>query len=250
MRKLPTLPKQLTEHLSTLSPSTAGQYRRRLARYHERTGCRLSSITRRSVVDYLTYLSRDCNVSASYQNVALSALRWAVRVTGQSTDLTGLTARRSDTLPAIVSHRDALAVLKRLKGQTWCIVSLVYGAGLSLTEAIDLTRDSIGPASITLNGRNAPLPDALSNSLRGYVLLAGSDGRLFRVNQNTVTQGLRRAVEAAGLNRTVGTRELRNSFAARMLDQGATIAEVKEMMGYRRLDTLLKIQAQIKTRPA
>lgn len=248
MKKLPALPKQLTVHLSDLSPSTASQYSRRLARFYQHTGCKLSAITRKAVYDYLVYLARDRHVSASYQNTCLSALRWAVRVTGQRADLTGLTARRSERVPSIISRVAARDIIFKLNGQTKDVIKLVYLSGLSLSEALGVTCDSINGNQIIVNSRFVYIPEEIGDRLSAYATLAGSSGRLFTVNQNTVTQSLKRAVQAAGITQTVGTRELRNSFAARLFEVGCTIMEIKEVMGYKRLGTLLKIQDQIKTR--
>lgn len=247
MQKLPSLPKQLAAHIDQLSPTTARQYSRRLARFNQHTGVRLSRLSRSSVESYLVYLARERQVSASYQNTCLSALRWAARVTGQAVDLSGLTARRSHRIPRIVSHRDALDVLGRLAGQEYAVAALVYGAGLSLNEALTMTTAALQTHSnnLVIGDRQTVRPAVVKPLLRAYSILASEDGRLFSVNQNTVTQAIKRACELAGLN-PIGTRELRNSFAARLFEQGANVAEVAQMMGYKRVGTLLSILDQTK----
>lgn len=127
------------------------------------------------------------------------------------------------------------------------MVSLVYGSGLTLSEAVNLRADQLNFGSrriVVTADRSTVLPKTLVDQLRLFSLLS-SDGRLFSVSALSVHRALKRAVNEAGLSHPIGTRELRFGFAARLLEQGETIIEVQQMMGYRRLDTLLKLQDQL-----
>ena len=242
------LPPAVATQLAALSPSTRALYARWLVKFYAHSLTPLSRVKRDAVQSFLVTLARS-RVSASYQNTALSALRWLVAATGQDVDLSGLCARRPARLPIAATEAEARAVLSHLHGQPAAVVGLIYGSGLTLSEAVHLPVSALARSGIRFGGREAPLPEALAAKLRAYAALSES-GRLFTVSALTVHRALQRAQRAAGLSRPIGTRELRFGFAARLLDQGVTIVEVAKIMGYRRLDTLLKIKDQIGPRPA
>jgi len=247
MAKLPPI---VTEKLSALSPSTAGLYARWLVKFYAHCLTPLSRVRRDDVYSFLASLANS-SVSASYQNTALSALRWLVAATGQDVDLSGLFARRPQRLPLAATPAEATALLGHLRGEAKLVVSLVYGSGLTLSEAVNLRADQLLPKSGRIqvtSDRVTVLPRSLRDPLQLSAMLA-SGPRLFAVSALTVHRALKRAHRAAGLSRPIGTRELRFGFSARMLEQGETIVKVQRMMGYRSLDTLLKIQDQSKPRP-
>jgi len=80
-------------------------------------------------------------VSASTQNQALSALLFLYRhvldrEVGELGDV--IRARHSRRLPVVFTREEARAVLDRLNGDKWLIVSLLYGSGLRLMECLNL----------------------------------------------------------------------------------------------------------------
>lgn len=237
------LPPAVTTQIATLAPSTRALYARWLIKFYAHSLTPLSRVKRDAVHSFLLALARS-RVSASYQNTALSALRWLVAATGQEVDLSGLCAKRPARLPSAATEAEARAVLSHLHGQPAAVVGLVYGSGLTLSEAVHLPVAALSRSGIRFGGREAPLPESLAAKLRAYAALS-EGGLLFTVSALTVHRALQRAQRAAGLSRPIGTRELRFGFAARLLEQGATVVEVAKIMGYRRLDTLLKIKDQL-----
>ena len=242
------LPQAITTQLAALAPSTRALYARWLVKFYAHSLTPLSRVKRDAVQSFLVALAKS-RVSASYQNTALSALRWLVAATGQDVDLSGLCARRAARLPIAATEAEARAVLSHLHGQPAAVVGLIYGSGLTLSEAVHLPVSALARSGIRFGGREAPLPEALASRLRAYSALS-EGGLIFTVSALTVHRALQRAQRAAGLSRHIGTRELRFGFAARLLEQGVTVVEVAKIMGYRRLDTLIKIKDQIGPRPA
>jgi len=243
LKEMAKLPKVVIEKLEALSPSTRRLYARWLVKFCAYSLTPLSRVQRDEVYSFLVSLAR-ARCSASYQNTALSALRWLVSATGQEVDLSGLSAKRSARLPVVATDDEARALLGHLRGQTAVVVALIYGSGLTLVEATHLPASAIGSKSIRFGGREAPLPAAISARLRAYAALS-EGGLLFSVSELTVHRAVQAARAVSGLSRPIGTRELRYGFAARLLESSRTVVEVAKIMGYRRLDTLLKIKDQI-----
>ena len=90
---------------------------------------------------FLTHLAVKEKVSASTQNQALSAILFLYRhVLGSRVgDLRGvIRARRPKHLPVVMDRREVQSVLANLTGDLWLMASLMYGAGLRLSECIQL----------------------------------------------------------------------------------------------------------------
>ncbi|MDQ3799141.1 MAG: integron integrase [Acidobacteriota bacterium] len=91
--------------------------------------------------DYLTHLAVEKNVAASTQNVAFNALLFLYKHVLQI-DLPiiegVLRAKRPQRLPAVFSPAEAKAIIAELEGATRLVVSLLYGSGLRITEALRL----------------------------------------------------------------------------------------------------------------
>jgi integron integrase len=89
----------------------------------------------------LSYLAVEKTVSASTQNQALSALLFLYRDVLRH-DLESIEAfvraRRPKRLPVVLTRREVRAVLANLDGTAWLVVSLLYGSGLRLMEALRL----------------------------------------------------------------------------------------------------------------
>ena len=93
------------------------------------------------VTAFLSHLATDGQVSAATQNQALAALLFLYK------DVLGLTlpwldgiarARRRAQVPAVFTREEVRAILSRLTGTPWLMASLLYGAGLRLSECLRL----------------------------------------------------------------------------------------------------------------
>ncbi len=90
---------------------------------------------------FLTHLAVNEQVSASTQNQALSAVLFLYRnVLGRQVGELGgvIRARRERHLPVVLTRDEVKAVLAELDGDAWLMASLMYGAGLRLTECLRL----------------------------------------------------------------------------------------------------------------
>ena len=126
---------------------------------------------------FLTDLAVNGKVSASTQNQAFFALLFLYRDVLQI-DLPKiegvLRAKRPEHLPAVFTQREAKAILLNLSGVPFLVVSLLYGAGLRLTEALHLRVKDIDFEMNQINVRDGKgakdrttlLPDSLREPLK------------------------------------------------------------------------------------
>ena len=105
--------------------------------------------------EFLTYLANERAVSANTQNVAFSAILFLFRhVLDKDLDMQGAhgasRAKESKRLPVVLTKEECRALLAQLAGQQYLLASLLYGAGLRLSEGIRLRVKDIDFAKGTL----------------------------------------------------------------------------------------------------
>lgn len=168
------------------------------------------------------------------------------------------TEKTEKKLPEILSGRDVERLLEQpvstdSKGcRDKAMLELLYATGIRVTELIDLNLNDIFlDAGLLrcagLNGKERMIPmyPAAIKYLRDYVtivrptLLADSNEESLFVNMNGARmsrQGFWKLVkhyqQCAGIEKDITPHTLRHSFAAHLLENGADIHAVQEMLGH------------------
>ena len=104
---------------------------------------------------YLTYLANERQVTATTQNVAFSAILFLFRhVLSKELQAHGVVrARESKRLPVVLTKEECRALLAQVAPTHCLLVSLLYGAGLRLSEGMRLRVKDIDFAKGTLTIR-------------------------------------------------------------------------------------------------
>lgn len=93
------------------------------------------------VEQFLSYLATERKVAASTQNQALSAILFLYRE-ALEIDLPWLDgivrAKRPTRIPVVLSRDEVRRILAQLEGTHWLAASLLYGAGLRVSECLRL----------------------------------------------------------------------------------------------------------------
>jgi integrase len=129
---------------------------------------------------FLTHLPVKERVSASTQGQALSARLFLYRhVIGREVGDLGelIRARRPLRVPVVMTRDEVKPVLAQLTGDRWLMASLMYGAGLRLTECLSLRVQDIGFGrnEITVRAgkgdkdRRTMLPESLKRPLEQHL---------------------------------------------------------------------------------
>ena len=136
-----------------------------------------------------------------------------------------------------------------------CLAELLYGSGLRISEALSLDVGHIVPDAPTVRvmgkGRKerlCPLTETCKELLDRWLLLReniapAGEKALFlavrgkRLNRREAQRILESLCRAAGLAETVSPHALRHSFATHLLEAGADLRTVQELMGHARLST-------------
>lgn len=149
------------------------------------------------------------------------------------------------------------------------LLELLYGSGLRISEAVSLTLDRVDldRARVTVMGKGAkerevPLSEPCVDAMRAYLgegrpriaPTTGADDRLFfnRRRHPMTTRDARamveeRAREVLG-DRHVTPHTLRHSFATHLLEGGADIRAVQELLGHASVATTQRYTQVSRTR--
>ena len=156
-------------------------------------------------------------------------------------------------------NRDTLGARDR------AILETLYSTGVRVSELVDLNRNDMDHASQTLHVRGkgkkeriVPLGSHAMAAIRHYLTLIEPDPRfsalreqsmvetcipLFvnknggRLSSRSVRRKLDKYLKECGLDGTISPHTLRHSFATHLLDNGADLRSVQELLGHQSLST-------------
>ncbi|HEV2754884.1 MAG TPA: site-specific tyrosine recombinase XerD [Actinomycetota bacterium] len=203
--------------------------------------------------------------------VSVRALyRFLVREAGLASDPTARvgTPSRPRSIPKAISVEQVERLIEApprdlLGRRDVAMLEVLYGAGLRISELVDLDVDDADLDAGTVlvrsgkggKGRMVPLGRAARRAVGEYLVQsrpellvraparAGDAAALFlnarggRLGRQGCWKVLKHHAGAAGLDRVVSPHTLRHSFATHMLDAGADIRVVQELLGHSSLAT-------------
>jgi len=171
--------------------------------------------------------------------------------------------RRGRPLPGALTYAeverilDAVPVEHELAFRDRAILEVLYGAGLRVSELVGIETRDLLPEEDLLRVRGkgskeriVPIGARAREALRRYLrelrprLDRGEGARVVFLNQHGrplsrmgVWKIVRRHVERAGVERRVTPHTFRHSFATHLLEGGADLAAVQEMLGHADIST-------------
>ncbi|OEU65648.1 MAG: tyrosine recombinase XerC [Desulfovibrio sp. S3730MH75] len=163
---------------------------------------------------------------------------------------------RSLNVDQAVSLLDSKCGVEPEDKRDQALAEIMYGSGLRVSEAISLSIYDVDTSSgiVRVVGKGnkeriSPLSDSAREVIDAYIAVRGELGpaldedALFvgnrggRINRRQVNRILARMGEEAGLHNGVHPHMLRHSFASHMLQSGADMRSVQELLGHENLST-------------
>ena len=166
--------------------------------------------------------------------------------------------KRRASLPNVVGVDDCFAILEAPSPRSAtglrdrCALELLYGAGLRVSELVGLDLADIQEGMLRVRGkggkeREVPIVRKAQAALQAYLArrpeLKPRDGTLLlnrrggRLTTRSVARHLARYALIAGARRHVHPHALRHSFATHLLDMGADLRGIQELLGHASLST-------------
>ena len=166
-------------------------------------------------------------------------------------------------IPVVLSIEEINRLLDQAKGEgdkldirNYAMMELLYGSGLRISEltAMNIGDLHMNQALLNVYGKGSkerivPMNDETIKAIREYILNA----RLFfnpkdrdalflnkngeRISRVGVFKIIKDLAYKAGINKTISPHTLRHSFATHLLEGGADIMAVKELLGHEDVST-------------
>jgi integrase/recombinase XerC len=262
-------------HERRMSPHTLRAYGDDMARFidfaQDHVGGALDerSLAALKPADFRAFITSRRNEGLGVRGVrrAMSALRSFFRHLAREEILENPAAKATRTpklartLPRPLSEKDAARTLAEAANNdvAWiaardaALLTLLYGAGLRISEALGLRRGAVPLGEwLTVLGkrnkeRNAPvipvMRDAVANYIAQVPFAVAPDGPLFLSRRGLPMSArdaqalMQRLRGALGLADSATPHALRHSFASHLLANGGDLRAVQELLGHASLST-------------
>lgn len=204
---------------------------------------------------YQVHLVQEKKVSWSHFNVAVCALRFFYgTILGRQEFVQRIPyGKRPKSLPTILSREEVLRLFRCIPHYTHRVMLMTaYSAGLRVSEVVHLRSEDIDISRMLIHVRRGkgakdrylPLSPVLLEILRGYWkmrplgewLFPSQKGGRF-ITPRTLRRAVRKATNAAGINKPVKVHTLRHSYATHLLESGTDIRTIQKLLGHKRLET-------------
>ncbi|HJR46427.1 MAG TPA: site-specific tyrosine recombinase XerD [Actinomycetota bacterium] len=244
-------------------------------RFCAQRGIAVDGASTDQVTAYLEYLRSPRSGEGTYSPASVARMlvslrafhRFLVREGGSGSDPTATVGspKRPRSIPKAIPLEDVERLLDLpsadgLGRRDRAILETLYGAGLRISELVGLDVDDIDldEGSVLVRGgkggksRRVPIGRAARSAVGDYLTTlrpelarkaSGGAAALFlnarggRLSRQGCWKILRRYAERAGLEDRVSPHTLRHSFATHMLDAGADIRVVQDLLGHASLAT-------------
>lgn len=165
-------------------------------------------------------------------------------------------------LPDVLSVDDVVSIIESVDVSTWqgmrdrAILEILYGCGLRVSEAVCLKISCIyfddGFVRVIGKGdkeRLVPMGEMAADAVRAYIDVrpeaadTESDDLLFlsrfgrALSRQSMFKMIKKQALIAGINATISPHTFRHSFATHLVENGADLRVVQEMLGHESITT-------------
>jgi integrase/recombinase XerC len=148
-------------------------------------------------------------------------------------------------LPKPATHKQIMESIRAASGENELLIELIYGLGLRISEAAGAKIGDIGSNWLRVKGKGAktrqiPIFDELKAKIDRFIIDNNPLVFLFEKNGEPLSDNQLRykiARSFKGVALKITPHQLRHAFATEMLNGGARIADVSEILGHSQLAT-------------
>jgi site-specific recombinase XerD len=242
-------------HSRKYSPRTISSYL-----YYNRCFCKHiqkcpEDVTPGDVRNYLAYLDKTLDLSASSMNLAISSLKFFyINVMKRENLIQAQRRPRHDKkLPAVLSRRETERLLEcETNPKHRLLLMLAYSSGLRVSEVVAIRKEHIDFSRRMLlirtgkgrKDRYTLLSDRAADFIRQYCALYDADTWLFpgfpvsrHLSIRSAQTIFGKALEKAGISKPMSIHGLRHTFATHLLENGINIRYIQDLLGHASLRT-------------
>lgn len=251
-----------------LSDNTISAYRSDLYKYADfleskKKRLHLNEVERNDIRDYMIFQKEHALSSNSISRslVAIKVLhRFLLREKYIKEDITSVldSPKLWKHLPETLSLPEIEEIIKKPNTRNWlglrdkAVLELMYATGLRVSEIVNLSIDNVnlevGFLRCTGKGnkeRIVPVGRQAQNAIKKYLLKSrirlkkpGSPNTLFlsrlgkKISRQSFWKMIKKYAMLAGIKKDIAPHTLRHSFATHLLERGADLRVVQEMLGH------------------
>jgi len=236
--------------IRNLAENTQQSYLQQVSSFARYFGCPPDTIGPEKVREYQVHLVEDCKLAPASVGIAVSALRFLYKVTLKrpwAPDEIPM-PKKPFKLPVILSPEEVMHFLESVHSMKHrAILMAAYAAGLRVSEATHLKVTDIDSQRMMLRvdqgkggrDRYVMLSPRLLEELRSYWRAGRPKTWLFPgdipgrpISRDAVGQACQRAHRCSGIQKPISPHSLRHAFATHLLEGGADLRAVQEMLGH------------------
>ncbi len=192
-------------------------------------------------------------LSSSSVNLALNAIKFFYRHVLKTNFKTKIKyAKRPKKLPVVLSKQEINQIINSIRNSKHrLLISLSYGAGLRVSETVNLKVRDINPEELTIHLKKSKgdkdritiFPEKLKIELKNLVDQKDLNSYLFiserggKLTTRTAQKVFSNALKKAKIKKTASFHSLRHSFATHLLENGVDVRYVQELLGHSNIRT-------------
>jgi len=197
-------------------------------------------------------------IGASYSTVRIH--RFAIEyyhniILKKTIDLTFTNKMKKDKhLPTVLTRNEIVQILKKITNiKHRLMISLLYSAGLRVSEVINLKVSHVSLENLTLTVKQGKgkkdritvfsedLKDMIKEFMEGkspcdYLFTSEYKGKE-KLNVRTVQTVFKKALEKSGIQKNASCHDLRHSFASHLLETGTDLRYIQLLLGHKNIST-------------
>ncbi|MCK5171316.1 MAG: tyrosine-type recombinase/integrase [Bacteroidales bacterium] len=243
--------------LKRYSKSTIDNYRSHLnmLKLHFKNK-NLKSISDHELFEFIYYLVKIKNISASYQRQIVGGFKLFYKeIYKRDIPFEYLKVERHESkLPIVLSKNEVNRIVNSIKNiKHKALISLLYSSGLRIGELLNLKKTDIDSERMVVHVKDAKgkkdrytiLSNRILELLRNYYteyrpkdyLFEGQKGGKY--SSESAGQLFKRALKRANIKKSATLHTLRHSFATHLLEDGIGIPHIQKLLGHSNIKTTL-----------
>ncbi|MCX8021001.1 MAG: site-specific integrase, partial [Chitinophagaceae bacterium] len=217
----------------------------------------VDSLTPERLRDYFLYVHRKYKIKESAMNTKINAIKFYFEqvLHRNSMFFDNPCPKKPLQLPKVLSKQQIKKILSVVKNPKHLLMlKLCYGMGLRVSEIVNLKIEDIDSDTMRVRIENAKgkkdryvrLPDSILPELRSYYktfrpkywLFEGQYGGKYSIR--SVQAVFKTAMQKAKIDKRIGMHGLRHSYATHLIEAGADIRYLKNLLGHHSIKTTLR----------